>query len=52
MRIAQVIPSLAVAAGPTTFCVKVADELAKTGCDVDLYASSSAMFACGHKRQG
>jgi len=39
MRIAQVIPSLAVAAGPTTFCVKVADELAKTGCDVDLYAS-------------
>lgn len=40
MRIAHVIPGLAVASGPTTFCVRLADELTKRECDVDLYVAN------------
>lgn len=39
MRLVQVISGISIASGPTTFCVKVSDELAKAGCDVDLYVA-------------
>ena len=39
MCLVQVISGISIASGPTTFCVKVSDELVKAGYDVDLYVT-------------
>jgi glycosyltransferase involved in cell wall biosynthesis len=42
MKIAFAISGLSMASGPTTFCVKVIEGLARADCDVDLYVAKLA----------